>query len=67
MRRFVRSDARLAWSLGAIGGLIVGVTHASPAATYLTALGLGTVGMAIMLGPDRVRLWREMHGPEGRR
>ena len=67
MKRFVRSDARLAWTLGAIGGLIAGITHASPGATYLIAFGLMAIGMAIMFGPDRVQLWREMHGPKGHR
>jgi hypothetical protein len=62
MRRIVRSEARLAWALGALGGLAAG----RPGATYLIALGLGAIGLGVILGPDRVRLWREMHG-QGRR
>jgi len=67
MRRFVRSDAGVAYTLGIIGGLIVGFTDASVGATYLIAFGLGAIGFAIIIGPDRVQLWREMHGPKGRR
>jgi hypothetical protein len=66
MRRIVRSEARLAWALGALGGLAAGLFDAGPGATYLIALGLGAIGLGVILGPDRVRLWREMHG-QGRR
>jgi hypothetical protein len=51
-----------AWTLGSIGGLIVGFTHASAGATYLISFGLLAIGLGILLGPERVRLWREMHG-----
>lgn len=62
MKRFVLSEAGQAWTLGSIGGLIVGFTHASVGATYLISFGLLAIGLGILLGPDRVRLWREMHG-----
>jgi hypothetical protein len=50
-----------------IGGLIVCVTHASPGVAYLIAFGVTGIGIAIMFGPERVRLWRQTHGgPSGR-
>lgn len=67
MKRFVLSEAGQAWTLGAIGGLIVGFTHASVGATYLIAFGLLAIGLGILLGPERVRLWREMHGSSSAR
>jgi hypothetical protein len=59
MKRFVLSDAGSAWTLGAIGGVIVAVTDASAGVTYLLAVCLGAIGMAIMFGPDRARRSRE--------
>lgn len=53
--------------LGAIGGLIVGLTDAGTGATYLITLGLGAIGLGIGFGPDRLRLWREMHDPKSPR
>lgn len=67
MKRLVRSEAGVAWTLGLIGGLIVGLTNASAGATYLIALGLLVIGLGIMFGPDRLQLWREMHSPKPRR
>lgn len=66
MRRIVRSEAGLGWALGMLGGLAVGIFDTGPVATYLIALGLGMIGLGIILGPDRVRLWRETHS-QGRR
>jgi hypothetical protein len=67
MKRFVRHEAGLAYMLGAVGGMIVGFTDASAGASYLIAFGLGMVGLAIFLGPDRVQLWREQHGSSSAR
>jgi hypothetical protein len=53
--------------LGVIGGLAAGVLDAGPGMTYLIAFGLGSVGLGLILGPDRLRLWRELHGPSSRR
>jgi len=61
MKRFVRSEAAVAYALGAVVAIIAAVTQASPGATYLLAFGVGAIGLACFLGPDRLRLWREQH------
>jgi hypothetical protein len=61
MKRIVRFEGGLACALGGIGGLIVGITDASVAVTYLIALCVGVIWMGIFLGPERVQLWREKH------
>jgi hypothetical protein len=63
MKRLVRSDYASALMLGAIGGVIVGLTDASAAVTYLIAFALGAIG----LGPEYVRLRRKTHGTRSSR
>jgi hypothetical protein len=59
MKRFVLSDAGSAYTLGAIGGVIVGLTDGSAGVAYLLAFAFGIVGMVLLFGPESVQRWRE--------
>lgn len=67
MRRFVRSDAFIALTLGAVGGALIGITHATGGAAYLIALVFGAIVYGITVAPEQVRLWRETHGTRSNR
>ena len=62
MRRFVRSNASVALTIGAIGGALIGASHVSGGTAYLIALVLGAIVYGITVAPEQVRLWREAHG-----
>jgi hypothetical protein len=67
MRRFVRSDIGVILTLGAIGGVLIGATHASGGAAYLITFVLGAIVYGITLAPEQIRLWRETHGTRSSR
>lgn len=67
MKRLVRSDVVVACVLGAIGGVIVGLTEASVGATYAIAFGLGAFGFLIIFDADDLWPWRAMQRLRGRR
>jgi hypothetical protein len=58
MKCFVLSDSGSAYTLGAVGGLIVGLTDASAGVAYLLTFAFGIVGMVLLFGPEPVQRWR---------
>ncbi len=52
----------MAYTLGALGGIVVGLTNASAGVAYLIGFGLCVVGMVYLFGPERFQHWREHHG-----
>ncbi len=48
---------------GLIAFLVIWLTHASGSTVHLIAWGVMAIGFVILMVPERVRLWREFHGP----
>lgn len=51
----------MTWTTGIVAGLIIAFTDPGPDAAFLIAAGIGAIGLAFILGPERLQLWREMH------
>lgn len=68
MKCFVASEARITLTAGIVASLVIAFTDPGPDVAFLIAVGIAAVGLAFILGPERLQLWREMHGPrEGHR
>lgn len=51
---------------GLVSFLIIWLTQASGTAAYLIFAAVMAAGLGVLIGPDRVRLWRQMHGSSPR-
>lgn len=59
MKRSVRSDLATAVIVVALTLAVVAITDASAGATQLILIGFLAIAIAIRLGPEGFRLWRE--------
>ncbi|HWM62862.1 MAG TPA: hypothetical protein VNP96_02610 [Solirubrobacterales bacterium] len=61
MKRIVRSEFGLAIVMVVLTLVVVAATGAGAGATRAIALAFGVIGTFVLLGPDRIELWREQH------